>query len=234
MNIQDLFRRLSYGELSNLTIGSDGAGEIPEDKHERVIEYVNDGLLQLHSKFVLRENDLVLQQQEFITEYFLIEARSLQSPSTGPGDIKYILDYPDSPFDDDVIKILRVTNAEGRLIPLNDIEDTRSFFTPQPHVLQIPYPIQGTINGVVYQARHTILTADDLTASINLPVVLESALQSYVAYKVFLHMGGVDNANFAAAHLANYDRICNQVIDRDLVNSSSSNTSAKFNARGFV
>ena len=100
-------------------------------------------------------------------------------------------------------------------------------------MLQVPFPIQDVIIGVVYQARHPIMTHTNLNGTIDLPVSLYEALQSFVAHKIFFHMGG-ENLNIAAGHLANFDRICDEVKLADTANTSSSQTSSKFNKRGFV
>lgn len=233
MKLSDLFTKLSYGELSNLSIGCDGAGTIELAQQPKVVNYVNDGLTRLYSKYVLKEADVIIQLQNFITEYYLLDRYASNNPSPDPEDTLYILDYPSSPFEEDVIKIIRATDAEGNILSLNDPENKESFFTPQYNVLQVPFPIQDVIIGVVYQARHPIMTHTNLDATIDLPVSLYEALQSFVAHKIFFHMGG-DNLNIAAGHLANFDRICDEVKMADTANTSSSQTSSKFNKRGFV
>lgn len=235
MNVTDLFTQLSYGELSNLSIGSEGSGEIEETKQPRILSYTNEGLLRLYSKFILRENDLVLQQHMHITEYFLQKQFALLSPPTSdPLDVKYILDYEANPFEDDLIRVLKLTNTENRKIPLNDSEHRDSFFTPQPNVLQIPYPVQDQLTIVTYQARHVVLTMADLEKDIILPPTLEGALQAYIAYKVFFHMNGQENRAIAEGHLANFNNVVGQIVEQDLVNSSMSGTGIKFAERGFV
>jgi len=233
VKLSDLFTKLSYGEFSNLSIGSEGAGVIELAQQPKVVNYVNDGLTRLYSKYVLKEADVIIQLQNFITEYYLLDRYASNNPNPNPGDTLYILDYPSSPFEEDVIKIVRVTDAEGNILALNDPENKESFFTPQYNVLQVPFPIQDVVLGVVYQAKHPTLTHTDLDALIDLPVSLYEALQSYVAHKVFFHMGG-DNLSIAAGHLANFDRICDEVKMADTANTSSSQTSSKFNKRGFV
>lgn len=235
MNTNELFTRLSYGPLSNLSIGSEGAGTIAADKQLKVLSYVNEGLLRLYSRFVLRENDLVVMQYGHITEYPLLKKYATFGPAlTDPLDVKFILDSEAALFDDDVIKILKVTNAENKLVPLNDVNHDKAFFTPQPNILQITYPVLGELSVVTYQARHPIVTLETLNAELLLPATLETALQSYVAYLVYFHMGGQDNGALAAGHLGNYERVCAEAVLGDLVNTSMSSTSSKFAERGFV
>ena len=62
MKLLDLFERLSFGELSNLAIGMEGAGTIRESDQRKVLAHVNDGLLQLYSRFILQTKYLFLRK----------------------------------------------------------------------------------------------------------------------------------------------------------------------------
>jgi hypothetical protein len=41
MKIVDLFRQLSFGELSNLALGNSGSGTIVDEKQPQLVQYVN-------------------------------------------------------------------------------------------------------------------------------------------------------------------------------------------------
>ena len=233
MDVEELFRQLSYGELSNLAIGGEGSGSIPLAQRPKLVSYVNDGLLQLYSRFVLKESDVIVATQEHITNYHFLKRFAASNVDPLPGDTLYIVDHADDPFQEDLIKILKVFDSEGTEYPLNDVDNPESLFTPQPNTLQIPYPIADEIVNVIYQAGHEQLPYDDLTACICLPLVLNPALKTYVAYKVYCHMNGQENAAKAAEHLTMFEAMCNQTTERDLVNSSMSNSATKFRDRGF-
>ncbi len=232
MKIIELFRRLSYGELSNLAIGSEGSGEIQEDQHRKIIGYVNEALLRLHSRFVLRENDLIIETQEHITNYRFTKAYAKSNLSPPAGTVQYIMDQGD-PFEEDLIKILNVHSIGRAMLPLNDVELPYSLFTPQPNLLQVPRPVQGQPLFIVYQARHPIITADDLEYDIDVPYVLEGALTSYVASLVFSHMNGQENSAKSLEYMSRYEMICDEIEEKDLVNSSVVSTQTKFDKRGF-
>lgn len=234
MNVQELFRRLSYGELSNISLGSEGTGTIPEAKRAQVVHYANESLLRLYSRFVLRENDLILQTHEFITSYHFQPRFAVTNTEPCPGTTLYIIDHEGDPFQDDLIKVMTVTDMNNCPYPLNDREDCRSLFTPQPNVLQVPNPIQDQILAVGYQARHPLLSYTDLEACIELPSVLEGALTAHIAHMAYSNMNGQENSAKASEHLAKYEMICGEVVERDLVSSSSSTTNSKFHERGFV
>jgi len=230
MKLLDLYARLSFGELSNLAMGMEGSGTIRETDKMKILSYVNDGLLALHSRFILKEKYLLIEEQEHITHYHLIQKFAESQNCVA---FPYIKDLPADPFLGDVIRILQVYDACGNELVLNDIDNACSLFTPSPQVLQIPTPVTGMPKHILYQARHVPITDILVTTWIELPFVLEAALQSYVAHKVFAHMNGQDNLINSQNHLATYETRCQEVEAKDLVMSSLSNSFHKLQRRGF-
>lgn len=233
MTVEELFRQLSFGELSNLSIGSEGAGSIATTHHNRLIHYANQSLYRLYSRFVLKEKDLALTPIEGRTLYPIKLRYAQSNPAPIAGDPVFILDAA-NPFQGDLIKILAVY-AEGPVeFYLNDIDVEESLFTPQPDVLQIPRPKLGQVLAVVYQAKHPKLPEDDLTSEIELPEVLHGALLAHIAHQVFSNMNGQENAAKSADHLARYEMVCTEVLERDLVASSVTSSTSKLHDRGFI
>lgn len=242
LTVEKLFRDLSYGELSNLWVGSEGSGTIDEAKYPQLIQYANEGMKRLHARFILLEHDVLVEQKAHITNYHL---RTKYAESAGADvDYAYIKDVPGEPFIDDVIKILRVVRADGTVFPLNDTGRADSLFTPAPTVLQVPRPLEGMAMSVHYQAYHRPLAdgqdgrgikpQEVLDQWIDLPPVLHGALQSYVAAKVFSHMGGQENMVKSGEHMANYESICGEIMMTDLMSQSAHTTTDKLTERGFV
>ena len=238
MKISELFRQLSFEELSNLSVGTDGTGSIEEQKYPQIAGYINEGLLRIYSKFSLLEKDVIIEQVAHITNYHLRPqfAESSNSDERYP----YIKDLPDEPFADDVIRILEVHDSRGHEYVLNDKDDPRSLFTPQPFVLQVPAPQAGVALGVSYQARHPKIGVDIrdndamLDEEIDLPFTLEGALKSFIAYKVYSHMNGQENLLKSQEHNANFEGICAEIENRDLVRASFVTSHSKLQKRGFV
>jgi hypothetical protein len=236
MNVQNLFEDLSRGELSNLSLANDGNGTIQVAAQPKILLYANDALLRLYSRFVLKENVVLVQMHEHITFYHLLQKFAVNYvPLTAADDepIRYIRDLPLTPFEGDVLKVLSVFNFDGTQLPLNDDALQESLFSPQARVLQVPLPVQGKVLSVLYQARHRQLR-DNLEQVIELPDVLSSALTAYVAYKVFSHMGTQDSSVKAQEHLAIYEGICADVVEKDLVSSSISTSNTRFSNRGWI
>lgn len=235
MKISELFRQLSYGALSNLAINK-GNGVLAAEKYPQIIQYVNDGLLQIFTRFVLRERNLILEQTSHVLNYHL---RRQYATSSESGDVRhrYIIDCAEDKFADDVIKVLSVQDELGCFLPLNDAENPASLFTPRPLVLQVPAPKDGVKLAVLYQARHPILhdTADTvMDQEVDIPFSLENALKNFVGYKVYSDMNGQENIVKGQEYLAAYEAICLEVEQRDLVNQTFHTSHTKLEQRGFV
>ena len=217
MKLKELFSRLSYGELSNLAIGMEGAGDIRQEDKMKVLSHVNDALLAIYSRFILSTKYLLVEQVDHITNYHLIPK---YAESQNCVDYPYIKDLAGEEFTGDLIRILEVHRDNGCEYVLNDKDNPHSLFTPYPQTLQVPFPITGVPMHLMYQARHDPITEPLDDACIEVPFVLESALQAYVAHKIFSHMNGQDNMVKSQDHLATYEGKCMEVEAKDLVSTT--------------
>ena len=237
-SVKELFADLSREELSNLAIGGEGSGSINEKSWGKLIGCTNEGLIRLHSRFVLKESEVLLTMFGHITNYHLSSKYALSKQEPEAEGCFYINDLMGEPFEDDLIKVLTVNDSHGQPLPLNDPENPWSLFTPKFNVLQVTHPKEGMALSVVYQARHAKLGIEDVDGvsptDIDIPDVLYGALKGYISYKVFSHMNTQEATAKAQEHLSNFETICNEALDRDLVNTSLSFTSSCFEKRGFV
>jgi hypothetical protein len=233
MKLSELFRRLSQGQLMNLAISNDGDGSIMENKHSQIIQYTNEALLRLFSRYTLKENHLIIELTQNRTSYplKLKYAQSTGNPET------FIKDFPGQLFEDDVIQILEVDDESGFKYPLNDRERRDSLFTPMPNTLQVPFPVEGDALGILYRARHPLLVPDGMNyinQEIELPFTLEGALQNYIGHLVYSHMNGQENIVKSQEYLAAYETDCAEIEARDLVSQSFHTSHTKLEQRGFV
>lgn len=238
MLVSELFESLAQGELSNLAMAEDGNGTIVSGApRTRIIRYANDGLLRLYSRFPIKENDVLVEMYEGITNYHLISRFAVNYVPVGSSDnepIRYLLDLPAEPFLNDVIKIMAVfDSSDGSNRPVNDDANPISVFTPQATVLQVPIPIAGQSLSVLYQAKHPKLQGE-LDELIELPDFLVEAFTAFIAYKVFSHMNTQTSTAKAQEHLTMYESLCTEVVDKDLVAISVSTTCSKFYKGGWA
>lgn len=236
MQVSQLLKDLSYGPLSNLSISNNGDGTLKADRLPAILSYINDGMLRLYSRFNLSEKELIIQLVEGKTDYLLDSRFSQSRHDEFPGNPAYIIDEFD-PFEDDLIQVLQVQRAGGTVLALNDEGNDLSLYTPRVNVLQVPRATAGVPLFITYQAAPKKLVLADMTneaATLDIPLVLEAALQSFIAHKVLSHMNGQEHSAKASEHLLAYEGTCKDVEDKDLVNSTQAHTNIKFHNRGFV
>ena len=241
MNLRTLFNELSRAELSNLSMSNDGNGTISEANIPKLVIYTNQGLLALYTRFQLAYNQLVLEMRAHITNYHIDSdyAESNQD-SCVPLEDRYIKDLCREHYIDDAIKLVSIYDHSNRYRTLNDDGDYLSIFTPQPLILQIPMPQERLPIFLTYQAMHKKLKYEGLTINqilnqrVKVPYFLHDALKNYIANKVFNHMGGQENIIRSKELELNYEKICLDVEDKDLINQTSSYTHTKLEQKGFV
>lgn len=238
MKVSELFKNLSYGELSNLAISEEGSGNIVDNKQPQIIQYANEGLIRLFSRFNLRQKDVIVELYPHITYYYLRSRFAVSHPSSNE-PYRYIRDREGDPFIDDVIKILDVKDIYGNKRVLNDVLDNYSVFTPQPDIIQILDPKSGALLFVTYQARHPVLDTDSASSSfmdqdIDVPFFCEGALFNFIGHKVYCHMNGPENTTKSQELLQNYELICAEIEQKDLMNQTFSTNQHKLEQKGFV
>ena len=231
MNLTDLYQRLALSELSNLALVDNGS--IQENEKAKIIQHANDGLKRLYARFILKEDNLFLEQRGYITHYSLSKKHAQSLFDANAGYSFYINDLG-RPFNDDVIKVLEVWDGYGQKLPLNEPYRWRSLFTPQPLILQVPHPIDGATLSVLYQACHPKLTADDDEQLIELPEFLVNALTSFIAYKVYSNMNTAESTAKGAEHFKAFDMNCVEAVEQDLVTTGGMTSGIRFEKNGWV
>lgn len=239
IELNDFLTNLSTGELSNFSMSEDGDGSIRVADQPRIVNYINQGLRRLYTRFVMKELDVLIAMHEHITNYHFLPRFAVQyvlDPALEGHDnepIRYILDLPEETFKGDVMKVLSVFDSHGMQLPLNDDNQMFSVFTPQYNILQVPRVMRSGALNVLYQANHTKLTGA-LNEWIYIPDILEEALSAFVAYKQCLYMNTPEMQTAAALHIAVYEGLCVQATTMDLVNSTRTTTSERFALNGWV
>ena len=241
MKLNEYLKHLSYGELSNLKVGKDGTGEgIKQDRIPQVVNAINEALLRLYSRFIIKTNTVIVETNEVRTRYHLSNKHSWlcadEDDKKNPEfSDKFIRDDPEHPFTNDVIKVLQVITSGGMSLPLNNHSSKYSVFTPVFDVIEIPHGIEGGAFTVVYQAKHPKLDFNtNPEQEINIPYNLEGALSSYVAYIIYSNMNTQEAIANAQKYLANYQAIVQENIEMDLTQSSYSQDNTKFKANGWI
>lgn len=231
MNLSEYLTDLSYKELSNLSVGDTGYGSIKPEKIPFVVSCINEALLRLYSKFVLKEEGLIIELRLGRGEYVL---SSKNAYSTGYLGDKYIMDG-DHPFTDDLIKVLEIRDSFGRVIPLNNSSNPTSIFTPRYNVLQVPNPsFYGKLLSILYQAKHPLLDYNLRPKQrIELPDSLMGALSNYVAYAVYATLNTKDAVETSQRYMQMYVALVQEAIETDVVNNTIRQDNVRFLRNGW-
>lgn len=220
MNLLDVFKDLSYGELRNNAIGNlipdDNESEPDPKDYAQILSHLNRGLDRLYGRFFLASQEIYIQQYEEI-ETYILDSRYAVTNVDSPELIKYIEDSTAFPFLDNVLKIEACFDEAGTLLPLNDHTEETSLFTPTFRSLQIPWPSNDNTTAVQFRAKHpdVIWTPgmDAESVEVAIPDSLYEALLNFIAYRAAPKMdGGVE----AMAYLALYEQICTRVENSGL------------------
>lgn len=219
MLLHTIFEQLSHGELAQLAIGNkDGAGIVPES-YPAITAHLNLALTALYKIFPLRMEEAIIQQNQATNLYFLSKQFAVNGGSDEP--VKYLIDTVNKPFIDNVLKIERIVNEEGEEIPLNDINDDNSIFTPSFNSIQIPDPIDTVTVGVIYRADHTEINPinlDPKTLDVPIPNSLLEPLLFYIASRAYASVPMVDGINQSAGYLNKFEASIQRIKNLDLVN----------------
>lgn len=206
MRLSEFFDFLTYGELSNLKVGGKDVGGIYPQHSEEVASYVKQGLTDLHTRFQLRFNEVILDQYDHITMYHLTRNYA-QSNSDSTETYKYISDSVDNPFTEDIISIEEIFDEDGVELYINNEVQQASVFTPQFNILQIPEPVTENSVSILYKANHKEIDLNIKKPSeidLNIPPSLIRPLALYVASLAHAAVGSPEGSQIALSKMQEY------------------------------
>ena len=213
MKLSQLFSYLTYGELANLKVGGKDWGGIYPKYSDEVVSYITQGLTALHTRFALKHEEVIIQQFDHITDYYL-RTQYAQQSTESTETYKYIMDSAAKPFTGDVLRIEELYDEEGEEVPLNDEVHDCSMFTPKYDLIQMVQPDSANAYSVIYKADHTPI---DLKA--NLPTAVEvevpdsiiRPLVLYVSSLAHTAVGSPEGMNTGFAKMQEYEALCIQM-----------------------
>lgn len=218
MKLSEFFSLLTYGELANLKVGGKEDGGIYPTHSDEVVSFIRQGLTDLHSRFALKHNEVIIQQFAHITLYPIRSEYAVSSLGVEP--YRWVIDTESNPFQEDIILIESIIDEGGNEVALNDDHDKCSYFTPQPDVIQIPEPMEDNAIAVMYKANHAKI---DLTVDvpsnidIEVPTQLVRPLALYVAALAHNTVGSPEGSQVGANKMMEYEAACIQIEIQGLV-----------------
>lgn len=209
MPVHELFRRLSLDELSNMGLVKDANGTIKKEQQNKIVHFANEGLKDLHLRFLLRQRDLIITTS----------------------DEEQII-----PLDEDVIDIIAIINAYG--VPVSFSTSVRpGQFYVHNRKLNVPACTEVQELMVNYHIRHPTLNPigsdADLEQNIKLAPELQPALTAFIAAEMYRTMNSADGMAVSNNYKNRYEELCAKAISYGVVPSDTQYMS-KFDQRGFV
>lgn len=220
MKLSDIVLQLGMAELKSLYIDGDGLGGIPTTQYPAIISSINMCLSDLHTRFLLKQKEVVVQQVANVSMYPLLTDHAVSNTSSAA--TKFIVDSIADPFIEDIILIESIYDELGQEYPLNNEATDNSLYTPAYNTLQVPEPEEENALFITYRADHPRIPLDTVnlaTVNVDLPNVLLSALLAYVAGR--MHGTAITEGSIAASMKYNtaYETICTQMDMRNLLDN---------------
>ena len=247
MKLKEIFDQLTYGELSQLSIGGGELGAIQAKDYDRILAHINLGLTALHKRFNLKESSVLLELQPGRTLYPIKSAFAVTAKSREP--IRFLKDTVDAPFKDDVHKMERIYTDKGVELSLNDQDDQYSLSTPQVTMLRVPAgfitnPVNFPENlmtktlEIYFRANHPQIVSDDgdldpEIIDVDLPYAYLEPLLLYVASRVHTPTGLTNELNMGNNYYAKYEAACQDLENYDLDVDQVSQPD-RLHSKGFV
>lgn len=205
MLLSRIFEHLTHVTLSQLALSGSDIGQVDMDDYPQLITLTNSGMLDLYTRFPLRMRELPLQLQEGQTIY---ELHSDYSESSGTIPPLYITDGTLlHPFTDNILTIDQVYDEIGDPLPLNDLNQPNSVFTPSNTTLQVPLANKENSLAIIYRALPDVIditTQNPTSVDVDLPPQFLNAIASFIAWKLYTPMGGEGNIAISNSFLADY------------------------------
>jgi hypothetical protein len=205
MKLNSILQHLVSGELQRHSLANGLVGNTLNVEHlDKVIPMLNLGLLDICSRFVVNQKEVLIDLYENITTYVL-DSRFAVTNTASTEPVKYIHDSIAMPFEDDVIKILSIHNEMGQERFINDNNRHWSLHLINYNTIQHPYPDEENTISVIYQPKFKDIvvtpTFDPTEIDIELPPYLLRALLYFVAARVHIGL----NKQEAQAESNNYN-----------------------------
>jgi hypothetical protein len=222
MKLQEIFDQLRGTEFSMLSIGGQPQGVINEANQEIVLNTLNLGLNNLHTRFNLREGQLKLLLLPELYLYSLKSSHQVENRRS-----RETVRYIDSVFPDDLAKVEQLLTASGQEVGLND-KSRYACSTPSSHVLRVhpdlvnqppdmPDAYRTTYLDVVYRATHPRIDAGifDLKEAdlidVELPYLYLEPLLYFMASRVHHPKGMTGDMQLGASYAAKYEQACQRL-----------------------
>ena len=195
---------------------------------EKIIEYINLGLIALYTRFQL-------VTEEAIISLHATPAKTIYTLDSTDPDVR--VNGAAMPADDCMV-ILEAYGEGGSRIPINDDTNPLSLFTVAYNKLQIPLLEDNTYISIIYKKNPTMVQFVDAgqgaatEADVALPTVLLEPLLHYIGYRAHGSVNGSIQAE-NSTHYTRYEASCSKVLEMGGLPVDDNSTTALYR-KGFL
>ena len=236
--LEELLNDLQYGELSQFSVTGDiddPMTGITSGDYPAIISHLNKALTAIHTRLPIRDREVTIQTvdelsfYELSSDYAVTNTESLQP-------IKYIIDTPDRPFQNDILSITAVFDEYDCEYALNDEHDCSSIWIQNYRTLQIPNPADEFALFISYRANHPKIEpdADPAKTEIDIPDYCIEPILFYIASRMYARSNDQGAAARSIEMVQKYELFCTELERRNVLNNYSNTTNLKLEKRGFV
>jgi hypothetical protein len=222
MKLQDIFDQLTYGELSQISLGgNDENYGIHAENYERIVPHLNMGLADLHKRFPLKTATVVIEQHVEISTYYLDLKYAVSNAFSS--ETKYLIDTEELPFEENIIRIEQIIDEAGCEIKLNDPLDSNSIVMPSYNALMVPFPNDDVTINVRYRANHRkiqLVGLDPEEEEIELPLAYLQPLLMFIAGRILAGRPSLDGSNEGASMIARYEQECFRLEQLNIIHKA--------------
>lgn len=207
MTIQDIINFSSKGILKKLAVGKDP---------DSIVSYLNLGVIELYKRFPLKTEEVIIKlgvPNDSLDKYIALTENTYQMP-------------------DDYMRIIDAWEESGKPISINDGEDPLSIMTISYDTIQIPTNANNTRVSIIYGVNPSLLTSDDLSAKVPIPLQLLEPLLLYIGYAGNVsENGNIDGEN--NTHLMRFEASIKRINDLGLITREDTVANNRVFKRGF-
>lgn len=215
MILQDILNDLQLGEFADIALGDQANTTANLSKY---IVLIQSGLTELHSTFLLKEKEIVIQPKAAKTLYPL--RSEFAKTNTTSTEHKFIIDTIYEPMNYRVLQVLGVKDELGEDLPLNDSR-VLGVFTPQVDVIQLAQPYEDVQLFVKVKADHATLTVEKgVNQQIDIPIGLKNALIWFVASRLWASKKDDASINKSVQYMQRFSDACSNASNAGVAESS--------------
>jgi hypothetical protein len=204
MRLTEILEIIKNTELKQIIVGDDDS---------QVYSLLNLALIDVYGRFDILQEEQLITMRADQTMYRLLDKSQRLLRVYG----KWHRDQDPERIQD---------------LPINDDNDPRSVFTPQPYILHVPNPIDGQLLSCVLSVTPPYITPQNIdTLDLIVPPQFLECITSYMGYRAYLSVNGDQQYEHTSLY-QRYLRACNDVRVRGLTHFSIA-TNRKALDRGF-